>query len=66
MMQKTDITFNANLIPKEYPGDKPKDKELAFARELEGKIFKVEPTASVRRMLNQNTLLVKDKTLHLV
>ncbi|MBK8828693.1 MAG: hypothetical protein IPO26_18960 [Saprospiraceae bacterium] len=61
--KKLTSLFNANQIPKEYPGEKPKDKEIAFARELEGKIFKAEPTASVHRMLNQNTLVVKDKNL---
>ncbi|MBK9581444.1 MAG: hypothetical protein IPO48_05890 [Saprospiraceae bacterium] len=61
--KKLTSLFNANQIPNEFPGDKPKDKQVAFARELEGKIFKAEPTASVHRMLNQNALVVKDKNL---
>ena len=61
--KKLTSLFNANQIPKDYPGEKPKDKQVAFARELEAKIFKAEPTASVQRMLNQNTLVVKDKNL---
>jgi len=55
--------FHANQIPKDFPGETQKEKEKAFAFNLEKRIFQKEPSASIRRLIKNRNIKVEDKNL---
>lgn len=61
--KKLEGLFHANQIPKDFPGETQKEKEVAFSNDLEKRIFKIEPTASIQRIVQEKKLKISDKNV---
>ncbi len=53
--------FHANQIPEKYPGETQIEKEKVFAKDLAKKIYRLEPSASVQRLLNDELITFSEK-----
>jgi Tc toxin complex TcA C-terminal TcB-binding domain/Neuraminidase-like domain/Salmonella virulence plasmid 28.1kDa A protein len=62
-VEKLTKVLNINTLPKEIAGKTADDKKKTFATELQAKLFEIEPSAVLQRMVKDSEIALPDDTL---
>jgi len=55
--------FHANQIPDSFPGKSKKEKVVLLAKEMEDKMFELEPSASIQKFITDKRIKLADKNV---